>query len=419
MSSQPVLPDEFDQLVDDLKEEAQERGFLLKDHRLDYGYRLFFPQGGERGSFTIYYSPRKKRYSIVAPDFIDPDLIPLVELAVFRTGVKSPFKREIEETFTSWEDVLSDDPGLSRHIAEALPELQKKEFLLADFTKLQNGIQLEILKDEKAYKVNLYAGKDGRTKVVPSGKRTRELKAIVAILTPEQHVRDILPGPEQRLVSWLGTDEAGKGDYFGSLVVAGFRADWDVVEELEGMGLVESKRVSDARVRKLASVLWGKFKGHCGVVEIAPERYNDLYEQFRGGGGKLNLLLGWAHARVIREFHEKGKISAVVIDKFGAEWNITKYLKDAKDIKLHFRARAESNPAVAAASILARDRFLRRLEKLSDEFDMKLPPGAGDKVIKAGRAFVEKHGEDALRKVAKLHFKTTERIGEAGEEIDE
>ncbi len=408
-----ALSPELGTLVEDLKLEAAEKGLLLNADKLEYGYRLYFPGGGNRGSFSIYYSPRRRRYSLVAPELIDPDLIPLVELSAARTGAASPFQQQkLKEEFTSWESVLSDNPMLSRHIADKLSDLQAAGYFMSDFKKLQGGVQLELLKDETPLKINLYAGKDGRIKVVPSGKRTKERVEVAALLASDVSAKETLPKGEQKLDTWIGTDEAGKGDYFGSLVAAGFLTDWAIAEELEGMGLTDSKRMSDKRLLKLVKFLWGKYPDRCVVVEITPTRYNELYDGFRGSGGKLNQLLGWAHARVIREFHGKASFAAVVIDQFGASWNITRHLQEAKDVKLLLRPRAESNPAVAAASILARARFLRRLEKLSEEMGIDLPPGAGQKVIDAGKALVEKHGSDALSRAAKLHFKTTEKIME-------
>jgi ribonuclease HIII len=194
------------------------------------------------------------------------------------------------------------------------------------------------------------------------------------------------------------------------LVVAGFTADWAAVTELEGMGLAESKVLQKGRVMSLARLLWGRFKDRCTVVEIGPARYNQLYTEFRGTGGRLNLLLGWAHARTIQEARQRSTVRSVVVDQFAASWNITRYLADARDLNLMFRPRAESNPAVAAASVLAKARFLERLEKLSDEAGISLPAGAGANVVSAARAAVERHGPGILERIAKVHFKTTERV---------
>jgi ribonuclease HIII len=72
--------------------------------------------------------------------------------------------------------------------------------------------------------------------------------------------------------------------------------------------------------------------------------------------------------------------------------------------------KAERFVAVAAASVLARGRFLARLSQLSTESGFDLPKGASTKVIEAGKQIVNECGRDALRTFAKLHFKTTASI---------
>jgi ribonuclease HIII len=50
------------------------------------------------------------------------------------------------------------------------------------------------------------------------------------------------------------------------------------------------------------------------------------------------------------------------------------------------------------------------MEKLSQEYGILLPKGASDRVIQPALDIVKKRGIDELKKVAKLHHKTTQRI---------
>ncbi len=205
-------------------------------------------------------------------------------------------------------------------------------------------------------------------------------------------------------MSRIGVDEAGKGDYFGYLVVAAVYADAPAESRLAALGVKDSKMLSDMAIKQLAP----RIKKLCkyDIVRISPEKYNTLYAKFKS----LNKLLAWAHSRAIENLLSKVECNTVITDKFGDE----KLVKDAlmergKKITLIQRTSAESDIAVAAASVLAREEFLSTLRKLGREIGMVLPKGATH-VEEAGQQIVKVHGKDALSFVAKMHFKTTKRI---------
>jgi ribonuclease HIII len=205
---------------------------------------------------------------------------------------------------------------------------------------------------------------------------------------------------------WIGTDEAGKGDYFGPLVVAGVYATAATAVLLRQIGVRDSKTLSDRRIAEMSA----EIRRTCpvNVVAIGPERYNEMYAKIRN----LNRLLAWAHARVIENLLEKVPCERVVSDQFGDERVLQRaLLEKGRTVRLEQRHRAESDDlAVAAASIIARSEFVRRLEQLGQAFGVSLHLGAGPPVLVSGRRFVEKHGAAALAKVAKLHFKTTQQL---------
>lgn len=203
----------------------------------------------------------------------------------------------------------------------------------------------------------------------------------------------------------IGIDESGKGDFFGPLCIAGVFAQADEVAELIRIGVQDSKTLSDETVIKLAHKIREKFAHY--IVRINPERYNDLYEQFRN----LNRMLAWGHATTIEQLVIKTQCTNVVIDQFAAEHVVEMALGRKKlSVQLKQRHRGEEDPVVAAASILARDAFLSGLRTLGQQAEMTLPKGASAAVIKAGKALVQKLGREALHKFAKLHFRTTERV---------
>jgi ribonuclease HIII len=200
---------------------------------------------------------------------------------------------------------------------------------------------------------------------------------------------------------WIGVDESGKGDYFGPLVSAAVRVDPATAATLEDLGVADSKKLSDKRVNALAPRIreltsWTR-------TVISPRRYNELYPGFRG----LNHMLGWAHARSIEDLLADGHEPAyAIVDQFADKSVVERaLLQGTRDQALRVVQfpRAEADVAVAAASILAREEFLRRVGSL--------PRGGGsDAVVAAARAIVDREGEQGLASVAKLHFGTTSRV---------
>ena len=203
----------------------------------------------------------------------------------------------------------------------------------------------------------------------------------------------------------IGTDESGKGDFFGPLVIAGFFLPEGQEEVLRELGVKDCKRLSDNRVMEIAALLR---KGYIhSVVAIGPERYNELYQRLKN----LNRLLAWGHARVMENILERVNCAEALTDQFGDEKFVREaLLKKGKNINLVQRTRAEEDLAVAAASILARAEFLYRLKKLSEEVGLELPKGASPLVEEAAVKLVRQLGPEALDRVAKLHFKTTEKV---------
>lgn len=207
----------------------------------------------------------------------------------------------------------------------------------------------------------------------------------------------------------FGIDESGKGDYFGPLVVAGAYTDATSARALLDAGIMDSKRItSAARIRKLAGIIRDTPGLRHVVVAIGPERYNELHRSF----GNVNRLLAWGHARAIARLHEqRPSCPRALSDQFAQPAVLERALKQQRiEIQLDQRTKAESDVAVAAASILARERFVDWMDKTSAASGVTLPLGASDTVIEAGKQLVERHGPTALERAAKTHFRTTGRI---------
>jgi len=212
-------------------------------------------------------------------------------------------------------------------------------------------------------------------------------------------------------VPHIGTDESGKGDYFGPMVVAGIFLDGKVKSKMESLGIRDSKRLSDKKCREIAVRIRELCNRQYAEVEISPERYNSLYNEFQKEGKNLNHLLAWGHARAIEDLLSRFSCNHAVADQFGDEhYILSRLMEKGRKLQLIQLPKGEQYLAVAAASILARDRFLARLERLSEEYDLILPKGASENVVGAAKQVIERRGEEELRKVAKLHHRTTQKV---------
>ncbi len=212
--------------------------------------------------------------------------------------------------------------------------------------------------------------------------------------------REAPSGPVPASIATIGSDEVGKGDYFGPLVVAAVLLEPGQAEELRGSGVRDSKTLTDEQCLRLGAALRSRYA--VAVERLDPAEYNRVYK-----AGKLNDLLADQHAKAIRRLARPGL--RVVVDRFANEKLLEERLRALK-VQLEQRPRAESEPAVAAASVVAREEFLVALKELGEEAAIDLHKGAGEPVDRAGRRYVALHGADALSKVAKLHFKNTQKI---------
>jgi len=207
----------------------------------------------------------------------------------------------------------------------------------------------------------------------------------------------------------FGVDESGKGDFFGPLVIAGVYVDPGIARKLIEEGVQDSKRIgSDARIRALADTIRKTSMGLNDVVLIGPAKYNELYDKF----GNLNKLLAWGHARVIENLlAKKPDCARSLSDQFADARLIEQsLLRHGQKIEIQQRPRAESDIAVAAASILARDGFINWLEREGKKLGLRLERGVSPAVKAVAGKLVEEKGAEVLRQLAKVHFRTAHAV---------
>lgn len=207
----------------------------------------------------------------------------------------------------------------------------------------------------------------------------------------------------------IGVDESGKGDYLGPLVIAGVYGTANAASFFRQKGVMDSKAIKDTKkIHALAEAIYAHPESTCHVLLMIPEKYNAAYAHFKN----LNKLLAWGHAQTIARIIEKEpSCSLAISDQFSKRHSVKQALLSL-NIHLSIREypRAESDTMVAAASILARQRFLQWMEKSSHKAGITLAPGGGKPATSSARAILQRYGKDFLPKIAKTHFKNTQNV---------
>ncbi len=315
------------------------------------------------------------------------------------------------------------------------PDAPKK---LASYTVKLDDAQMETLKGilvakgwtpfEVAYtrfafkadhlKVNVSAYTSG--KVVIAGKGTEEF--VQNVIEPEVTGAAKLGYDEVLHPDWFeshaGLDESGKGDFFGPVVAATVIADKSAIEGWIKAGVKDSKKISELQIMKLDAII----RDTRGVVVrtwfCGMPKYNELMARPRAN---LNLLLAWMHASALADALSQKRVPWGLLDQFTEQPLVQKELarKGVADFELKMRTKAEEDPVVAAASVVARAEFVRQMNVLSKRFGEKLQKGAGPLVKEQGARIIEKFGACALGDFAKLHFRTAYEVVSAAGKLDE
>lgn len=246
--------------------------------------------------------------------------------------------------------------------------------------------------------VTLTAYKSG--KLVLTGPQADEYARVLAMKKlAESEAPKLQPAP---FSAHAGSDESGKGDYFGPLSVACvFVTD---PQPLRDAGVRDSKQIAPNEIGPLASIIRNSCEHE--TLVLMPPKYNELYERIQN----LNHLLAWAHASVIEKMLERVGTTRVIVDQFSPTALRPRLKELGRAADIVEMVRGENDIAVAAASVLARAEFVAGIARLETQHGVKLPLGAGSPVVAAGKRIVADRGAAFLPQVAKVHFATTRQV---------
>jgi len=287
--------------------------------------------------------------------------------------------------------------------------IRQRNWSIIEEKSVQHGLKLLVTDGQTRTSVTCFTNGNALIQGAASPLKTQlqtcwdQQKTVSSLLQREA----ALPSPT--FIAHIGSDEAGKGDYFGPLVVAGVFVDEQKASQLRTFGVRDSKTLSDTVILSLADEIKRLCSPqHYHILSYLPAQYNQLYQEVQN----LNLLLAKAHAQTIQTLQKGTGCQFALVDQFSPEALLLQALQAVGcQITLEQRPRAEEDVVVAAASVLARATFLKQIAELSKMVGVSLPKGASNpQIVTARREIVMRAGQETLGKVAKLHFKTTQTI---------
>lgn len=201
-----------------------------------------------------------------------------------------------------------------------------------------------------------------------------------------------------------GMDESGKGDCFGSISVCTVIADGKAVDAWMKAGIQDSKKITDGNILKLAKVIRNTPGVVVETMMLGMPKYNELMAKPKAN---LNLLLAWQHAKALEKALDRKAAPWGMLDQFSKQPLVQRYLNSHKDFDLRMQTKAEADPVVAAASIIARELYVKQMEELSKVAGEPLMKGAGNHVLEQAKRIFKAQGRTGLEKLAKMHFRTS------------
>jgi len=317
--------------------------------------------------------------------------------------------------------------------SESAEEKPKK---LSTYTVKLDGAQMDKLRTilsgrgwesfDVAYARYAFRGRDCNVtayesgKLVVAGKGTEEF--ITMTLEPEITMAARLGYDELHHPDWFeshaGLDESGKGDLFGSVVAATVIADRSAIEGWIEAGVKDSKKLAESQIFKLEDRIRNTHGVVVEVCQCGMAKYNELMGK---PNANLNRLLAWQHATALTQALAKKRVPWGLLDQFSEQPLTQRELakKGVTGFELKMRTKAEEDPVVAAASVVARAEYVRQMNALSKQFGDKLQKGAGPLVKQQALQIIERFGARSLGNYAKLHFRTAYEVVAAAGKLDE
>lgn len=302
--------------------------------------------------------------------------------------------------------------AIEEYLAQLVPRFNQAGIAITEQKEIAYGVQLRLLRGYEVSVLNIYHSAKRGISTIIGGRKDNSLREILSGIVAAEKPYRADPLEMHNWDHWCGSDECGKGDYFGALVVAGFSAFRDDIPHLRKLGVRDSKWMRDQEIVSLAKKLYAEYASRITCIVLRPQKYNEIYADMKRKGQNLNDLLAWQHSRVIQDLYTRdGSIEGALVDRFSKAEKVRLAIKKKLPLlPVIERPGGEADPAVAAASVIARYQFIQAHVTMSRYFDTQFPFGAAPVVKTVAEGFIGKFGVQRLGEVAKLHFVTTSQL---------
>ncbi len=309
--------------------------------------------------------------------------------------------------------------AISEFLSHQMAEFHKIGISIIKEKELPYGVQLTLSRGLQKNILNIYYSEKRGISLVPGGSDKTDLyQYLQSLQTLKQAIIPLRQCHTWK--RWIGSDECGKGDYLGGLVVCAYAMEIEDIPVLTKTGVRDSKNLKDKDIVQIAKQLYKLYPKRIACISLKPVKYNEIYAKMQIQKKNLNDLLAWQHSTIIKELLDKGfPADGVLVDQFSKSMKVKTALeKLGIDVPIVERPGAEDDLAVAAASILARYQFLAQKDELKQFFELDLPLGSSSTTTKAAQVFVRKYGVQRLNEIAKIHFITTQKVLAGNTTID-
>lgn len=267
-----------------------------------------------------------------------------------------------------------------------------------------NDVIIDCYKDKKANFKIIYMSNN-------KGKLLKEAKIFNDSLNEESIIDLDETKRDNFVISSLqiGSDEVGKGDFFGPLVIVSSYVDGKTLKFLEELNVTDSKKISDEKHLEIGKTLKSRTKNY--TIVVSAKKLSSINSSGININKTLAILHNMSHKKLIEKYALDESIP-IYVDQFES---LSSYKTQVGDelVKnnLFFHTQGENHyPSVALSSCIARYLFLSEWKKMEEKLGCNIPKGASAESVKTYNLLRKKYSKEELSFYVKTFFKTYKEV---------